>query len=138
MSLTAKEIMSGDVIAVTPATPLKEFARLCAEDNISGAPVVRIDGTLVGVVSRTDLVRRMLEDDTRFGANEQRSFELDERQVADIMNPDVLTVDEDTPVSSIANDMARQRVHRVIVMDNGRVVGVVTSLDVLGSYAPAR
>jgi CBS domain-containing protein len=134
MSLTAKDIMTAEVITVTPATPLKEFARICAEDGISGAPVVRIDGVLVGMVSKTDLVRRLLEDDSRFGAHESSSFELDDRQVDEFMQPEVFTVGPDTPVKKIADSMARERVHRIVITDGSTVLGIVTSLDVLGRY----
>ena len=137
MSLTAKEIMTTQVITVTPATPLREFARSCAEDGISGAPVVRVDGVLGGMVSKTDLVRRLLEDDSRFGAKESSRFELDDRQVDEIMQPEVLTVGPDTPAREIADAMARERVHRVVITDGSAVLGIVTSLDVLGRY-PAK
>ena len=134
MSLTAKDIMTTEVITVTPATSLRQFARICAEDNISGAPVVRIDGALVGMVSKTDLVRRLLEDDPHFAAREDSMLELNHRQVDEIMQPDVLTVGPDTPVKEIADSMARERVHRVVITGDDKVLGIVTSLDVLGPY----
>jgi CBS domain-containing protein len=135
MPLLARDVMTTELITVTPGTPLSEFARLCAEDNVSGCPVTRVDGTLVGIVSKTDLVRRLLEDHPRLGA--KREFPVwDEevRQVGDIMTEEVLTVGPDTPISEIAERMARDRVHRVLVMEDDKLVGIVTSIDVLAHF----
>jgi CBS domain-containing protein len=137
MSITAKDIMQTEVITFTPSTRLREFARILAEDRISGAPVVRVDGALVGIVSRTDLVTRLLEDDTTFGTAEDEalSFESNIRQVGDIMQSEVLTVGPDAPLAEIATRMADDRVHRVVVMDGDQVVGIITSLDLLKAFA---
>ncbi|MHC4957997.1 MAG: CBS domain-containing protein [Planctomycetota bacterium] len=136
MSITAKDIMQTEVITFTPSTRLREFARILAEDRISGAPVVRVDGALVGIVSRTDLVTRLLEDDTTFGTSEDEalSFESNIRQVGDIMQSEVLTVGPDAPLPEIATRMAADRVHRVVVMDGDQVAGIITSLDLLKAF----
>ena len=134
MTLTAKDIMTAELITVTPATPLADFARICADDNISGAPVCRVDGALVGVVSKTDIIQRLLEDHGKFGDPHEGEFGLDERQVADIMQTNVLAVEPDTPIATIAARMAEERVHRVVVVDRDRVKGIVTSLDVLKQW----
>ena len=137
MPLRAKDIMKTEVLTVTPSTPLREFARIVTEDRISGCPVVRVDRTLVGIVSKTDLIQRLLEDDPKFGSEEGDSpieFQSNVRQVDDIMNPEVLTVGPEAELSQIAARMAEERVHRVVVMQNHRIAGIITSLDLLGSY----
>jgi CBS domain-containing protein len=137
MPLTAKDVMTAEVITVTPSTPLAEFARICSEDRISGAPVVRVDGTLVGIVTKTDLVQRMLDDDPKLGAAgepELPALGEDVRQVADIMQREILTCARDAPVSELAERMSRHRVHRVLVVENDDLVGIVTSLDILSRY----
>jgi CBS domain-containing protein len=98
--------------------------------------VVRVDGALVGIVSRTDLVTRLLEDDTTFGTSEDEalSFESNIRQVGDIMQSEVLTVGPDAPLPEIATRMAADRVHRVVVMDGDQVAGIITSLDLLKAF----
>jgi len=132
MALTARDIMTTEVLTVTPSTSLADFARICAEDGISGAPVVHVDGTLVGIVSKTDLITRMLEDDPKYGTSEESPPWTDAaRQVDDIMQTDVLTVEPDTPIHEIALGMAERRIHRVVVMEHDDVVGLVTSLDLL-------
>ena len=137
MALTASDVMTSDVTTVTPATPLSEFARICAEDKISGAPVVEIGGRLAGIVSHTDLIGRLLQEDPF--QEPGREFDLPQaarewREVADIMTPDVLTVAPDAPVEDVAARMARERIHRVLVMKDDDVVGIITSLDRLAHY----
>ena len=139
MPRTAKDIMTSEVITVTPVTPLVEFARICAEDRISGAPVCRVDGTLVGIVSKTDLVEHVLDEDPRWAATERRGRPGGTvREVQDIMRDDVVTVAPDTPVHEVAGRMAEHRVHRVVVLENDRVRPMTPSLDLLAHYpAPA-
>ena len=137
MKKIARDVMTKELISVTPDTPIAEFARICEEDNISGAPVIRIDGTLVGIVSRTDLVRRLLEDGRSFGTTAE--FEMpatheDLRQVSDIMATDVVSFSPESSVSDIAARMARDKIHRVVVTEGDKVAGIVTSLDVLGCF----
>jgi CBS domain-containing protein len=135
MSTLARDVMTTELITVTPGTPLSEFARLCSEDNISGCPVTRVDGALVGIVSKTDLVRRLIEDHPRLGSTrEVPVWDEETRQVGDIMTEDVLTVGPTTPISEIAERMARDRIHRVLVMEGDRLVGLVTSIDILAHF----
>ncbi len=136
MPTTASDIMTAALITVTPATPISEFARICSEDGVSGAPVVQVDGKLVGVVSKTDIITRLLDEDPRWGTSEAGLHTLGEdlRQVQDIMNEAVLTVGPDTPIAEIAQRMATDRVHRVLVMEEDKLVGIVTSIDLLAHF----
>ena len=134
--LTAKEIMTKELITVTPEMPLEDFARVCAEDHVSGAPVCRVDGWLVGIVSRTDLVERVLGDGPKFGS--EGTMDLpgigDLRQVGDIMQTDVIVVEPDTPLPVIAACMVEKKIHRIVVMDGDQPQGIITSLDLLAHF----
>ena len=134
MPLTAKDVMTTEMITVTPATPIAEFARICAEDNISGTPVVRVDGTLVGIVSKTDLIQRVLDAPSYAGTGSFPTWDDNQLAIEDIMNGDVLTVAPDTPLPEIASRMAADRIHRVLVMDGDKLVGIVTSIDLLAHF----
>jgi CBS domain-containing protein len=135
MPKLARDVMTTELITVTPATPLSEFARICAEDKISGCPVVRADGALCGIVSKTDLLNRLLDEHPRLGTTREFPvWDEDVRQVGDIMTENVLTVSPMTPLGEIAERMARDRVHRVVVMDGDKMVGVVTSIDLLANW----
>ncbi|NJN14561.1 MAG: CBS domain-containing protein [Planctomycetes bacterium] len=135
MSKTARDVMSKELLTVTPATSITDFARLCSEDRISGAPVVRVDGVLVGIVSKTDLIDRLLADGPKFGASrEDSAWDPDDRAVEEIMQEEVLTCDPRTPLPVIAEKMAEQRIHRVVVIEKDRPVGIVTSIDLLRHF----
>jgi len=138
MPLVARDVMTTELITVTPGTTLSEFARICAEDKISGCPVTRADGVLCGIVTKTDLLNRLIDEHPRLGAtNEFPVWDEDVRQVGDIMTENVLTVGPTTPLAEIAERMARDRIHRVVVMEKDKMLGIVTSIDVL-SHFPAK
>jgi CBS domain-containing protein len=135
MPLLARDVMTTELITVNPGTPLSEFARICTEDNISGCPVTRVDGALCGIVSKTDLLRRLLEDRPPHGTTHDFPvWDEDVRQVGDIMTEHVLTVGPLTPLAEIAERMARDRIHRVVVMEGDKLLGLVTSIDLLAHF----
>ena len=144
----AKDIMSSQVITVTENMDLREVARILVEERITGAPVVDELGTLVGVISQSDLVeydlsvereltveapfyRRPFDDALQPG----RGFRIEDLPadlVKDVMTPYLITVAENTPIHDVAARMASGGVHRVIVVDTDQQIrGIVSSLDVL-------
>src|SRR5262249_8796373 len=117
---------------------LQELSAFLAENNITGAPVIDGAGHFVGVVSATDVAETESEPgpwETRDGvdAGERRGFHVEGtgRRVRDIMTPTVYTVTEDTPASEVARAMISGRVHRLFVTRDRKIVGIVTSLDLL-------
>ena len=142
-ALLAKDVMTRDPISVTSDIPARELARILADNQISGAPVVDQQDRVVGVVSRTDLLQWCVTGGLGLGAGDllptlaggraaRGSRPDDLGIVEDFMTEDAITCTTDTPVAVIAKRMAEERVHRVIVLDDdGCLEGVVTSLDVL-------
>ena len=127
--------MTTEVTTVTPETSVTDFARTCAEDHISGAPVCTVDGRLVGIVSKSDLLESMLETHPHYGASgDSTVWEDTEPQISDIMQTEVLTVSPDAPAAEIAARMAAERYHRVVVMAGDELVGIITSIDLLANY----
>lgn len=116
---TAQDVMTADPLAVAPSTPLARFARICAEEQISGCPVLGPDGRLVGIVSRTDLLR----------------LARLEGRVEQVMERRPVTVAPSTPLLEVARLLAEHRIHRVLVEEGGRILGIVTSLDVIAHLA---
>jgi CBS domain-containing protein len=148
MKDTAKEIMNPQVITVTDTMDLREVAKILVEEGITGAPVVDEMGTLVGVISQSDLVeydlsveheltveapfyRRPFDD----ALQPERGFRIEELPadtVKDVMTPFLVTVEEETPIREVASRMAKFAIHRLIVVDaDQQIRGIVTSLDVL-------
>lgn len=155
MKATAKDIMTADLLTVTPATTLTQFARILTEDEISGCPVVTVDGRLVGIASKTDLLSRLLEGRHDFSASPdfrgllglgeeglvagRGAAEESEEEVfgtvEDIMQSDPVTVLPDASVLDIARVLAENRIHRVLVQEKGKLKGIITSLDVIAHFA---
>jgi CBS domain-containing protein len=133
--------MNKKVVVVEAWLTLREAAKLFIDKNITGAPVVDEEGKLVGVLSQTDLIRRQRErgadaESVPFYADEEgsRNFHIEEpdrTRVEQVMTPLVLSAVEDTPVEDLARMMLKRGVHRLIIMKNGKLRGIVSSMDLL-------
>jgi predicted transcriptional regulator len=149
--LNVQDVMTAEPVCVDSSTTIRELARVFKANEISGAPVVDQGGTLIGVVSKTDLVRRALEGpydmppaylfEVLFEQGAEDSAEGTEviheplAYVQDFMTQDPVTVRPDTPVAEIARLMFDHRIHRIIVVDEQNFpVGIITSLDMLGVF----
>lgn len=143
MTVTVGEIMTNEVFAVAPETSLLTCARLFAGRHISGAPVVDRSGKTVGVITQTDLVDPDRDRTARLGKSifyritGQASVTYGDDAVtpdgivADVMSPFVLAISPDAPALDAARLMVTEDVHRLLVLDRGKLVGIVTSIDVL-------
>ncbi len=148
--------MCGKPICAHPEQSLVELRHLLIESHISGAPVVS-EGRLVGVVSRSDLVRirELLDalDGQVYGSadwtdNQADGFKhpareefhgfqkrADQLRVKDAMRAQVLTCSPDTPVVELASEMVRHHVHRIVVVEDDRPIGIISSLDIAALVA---
>jgi len=146
--MQAKDIMTTALVTATPDTQIDEIARLMLRTNISGVPIVNEDGTLAGLLSEGDLMRRvegamgrprgrlarlLLGD----GVSAADFIRLRGRHARDIMTPKVITVAPDTPVGEIARLLERKHIKRVPVVKGGRLVGLVSRANLLRALAGA-
>lgn len=144
--MNAADVMTHNVVTVHPDTPVPDLVRALLGRGISGAPVVDKDGALVGMVTEGDLVRRAeLGTERRRGGwaafftgtavlarDYVRSHGL---VVSDVMTPGVVAVTPQTPLSEIADLMESRRIRRVPVVQNGRVMGLVSRANLLRAWA---
>ncbi|MBI4060713.1 MAG: CBS domain-containing protein [Elusimicrobia bacterium] len=141
-AMLAKDIMRRNVVTVGRWLTLSELAKVFEEKCISGAPVVDEAGSILGVVSQTDLVRtrreaspgvpayhREFDDTIRAGGLHIEEF--DQTRVEEIMTPGAISLDEATPVEKVAKVMINSRIHRVLITRADRLVGIVTTMDFL-------
>jgi CBS domain-containing protein len=142
--------MTRDPICVTADMSARELGETLDVNEVSGAPVVDAAERLVGVVSKSDLIHRCVEELLDEGTGTMWSsasasdriwepYELG--VVSDIMSSEPITATPDEPLADVAGRMAERRIHRVVVVDDeGLVTGVLTTLDVIGAIArtPAR
>lgn len=145
--IKAGEIMTADVITVSPDDDVEKVARLLLEHNISGLPVVDGEGKLVGIVSEGDLVLQekkvkgpiytiilgsviYLESPQRFLEDLKRSTAL---RVNELMTTKKLyTAGADTSVEEVATMMVEKGINRVPVVDqNNKLLGIITRQDIL-------
>lgn len=144
---TVAEIMEPEPVTVSPDDTVETLLRVLRQHELPGVPVVNEGGRCVGIVTEADLVMVDEEEDLRlplhidlFGAQiflgpvrrfEDRFKKAIASTVADMMTPNPITVDVDTEVAEAARIIAERRHNRLPVVEHGRLVGVVTRLDVL-------
>jgi CBS domain-containing protein len=121
-TLRARDVMTKDIVRVAEDSTVRELIETLQEHDISGVPVVNARGKITGVVSLSDELRQLhVEDDGLL--------------VRDIMTRRVLTVPADAPIAEVARIMVEAHLHRLLVADRDKLVGIVSTLDVLRSIA---
>jgi len=158
MSLRARDIMQKRVLSVSPDMPIPELVDFLITHRVSGVPVIE-KGNVVGIVSRSDLVRAVSLERSLAGivaqGFEQEEFApgesspplglrssavqaLQDRSVRSIMVTDPTSVGPDTPVVAVARLLVEKHIHRVLVVDGGKLLGLISSLDVVRLVAEPR
>lgn len=144
--MRAHQIMTKEVITVTPLTSIAQAAEIMLKNHVSGLPVLDTDGTLVGIVSESDFLERheIGTGRKRFawlrflvGPRRAASDFVHERgrTVADVMSKDPITVDEQTPLDELVRAMEKHDMKRLPVLRNGSLVGIVTRANLLQAVA---
>ncbi len=145
----ARDIMKTSVITVKPETSIEELGRLFIEKDISGAPVVDSEGNLVGIVTENDLISKEkpfhiptiirifdaiipLESDSKV---EREIRKMAATTVEDICTTDVVTIEEDTPLTEIASIMTERKIHLLPVLKDGKLAGIVGKKELIKAIA---
>jgi CBS domain-containing protein len=150
MAPNARDLMQSHVISVDPDTPLLDVDRLFVEEEIHGAPVVDETGKVLGVITTHDLLRAVQEEhdsaasgvvyyreDLEFStpgwAHRSGDFQdrLRELRAGDFMREEVVAVGPGAGVPEVARTLRQNRVHRVLVLEEGRLVGIISITDLL-------
>jgi CBS domain-containing protein len=142
-AMKLQDVMTTPVASVPPDRSLRTVAKELAERHISGMPVVDGDGEVVGVISAADLVSReagaaprrtLLGRFSRRGepdATARRRTEL----VSEAMTTPAITMAPDRSVASAARTMLARGIHRIPVVEQGKLVGIVTGTDLVRAFA---
>lgn len=148
--LSARDLMTSEVVTVPPATPVLSIARLLAERGISAVPVLDGSGKLLGIVTEADLIRRLAGEADHPTSWLGSLFASPERDAAryarthgataeDLMSTDLASVEPTTPASEVAHMMEDRNIRRVLVVQEGRLLGLVSRADLLRALvAPKR
>jgi len=149
--ITVDEIMTTDVISVTPQTDVVKAAQLLLENRINGVPVVDEDGLLKGILCQSDLIAQQKKMPvpslftfldgfiqlTSVKQLEQQTRKMVALTVADAMTPNPITVQPDTTIETVAALMVDNNFHTLPVVLDGRLVGIIGKEDVLRTLLPA-
>ena len=149
----AKDIMTENVICINPEMTIYELDTVFIKYKINGTPVVDESGALVGVVSKSDIISYDLKkgmhassisdinDYYRSTGIEPQQMKDDfkttdtsnliDTKVQDIMSTNVISANSDTSIHDLANTMWDKKIHRVVIIEGNRVVGMVNTLDIL-------
>jgi len=141
---TVADVMTRDVITTTPRTPIREVARLLVEHGISGLPVVDDDGAVVGMLSEGDLIVRqrprapaswwylLFRDGERLARDYRKRTGT---TAAEVMSTKVIHVTPETPIEWVAALLHGHRIRRLPVLEQGRLVGIVSRGDLVRALA---
>jgi CBS domain-containing protein len=147
MALTVRDVMEADPVFVYTADPTERVLEVLREHELPGVPVVNEGERCVGIITEQDLILSGENEDLhlphyfqlfggfvfveRFSHFEERLRKAVAATAADLMTPDPITIEPDAPVAEAAHLIARRKHNRLPVIEHGRLVGVVTRLDVL-------
>ncbi|MFO1089904.1 MAG: CBS domain-containing protein [Hyphomicrobiales bacterium] len=146
--MRARDVMTTPVITASADSTVKELVDLMLKHRISAVPIVDSSGGPMGIVSEGDLIRR-----SEIGTEQKESWWLwlvggrmqmtedfiraHGSRAADIMSRDVIAVGPDATLAEIASTLERRRIKRVPVVDNGKIVGIVSRANILRALASA-
>jgi len=143
--LKAKDIMTRELISVTPETPVTEAAKILLEKRINGLPVLDEQGELVGIICQSDLVAQqkrfpipsvfnLLDGLIPIGSPKTLEKEMKKiaaSRVAEAMSTTLVAVSPEATLEDIATLMVTKNFHTLPVLDHGKLVGIIGKEDVL-------
>jgi len=132
--MQAREFMTSRVATVRPDNSISDAGRLLLERDVTALPVVDADGRLVGIVSRSDLVKRRVTSDPRAHLI---PVSVDDSEpphcVAEVMTTDLVTLSPGSDEAEATKLMLDHHVKSLPIVSDGRLVGMVSVTDILRS-----
>ncbi|WP_327242669.1 CBS domain-containing protein [Streptomyces sp. NBC_01320] len=133
--ITVGDLMTDEVVSVVSANSFKDVAKLLAQHNISGLPVLDSEDRVVGVISESDLLVRQTGTGPATGTSPEGAGRPTATTAGEVMSSPAVTVLADETVTGAARLMKRRGVERLPVVDEeGRLIGIVTRRDLLGLF----
>ena len=118
--MVISDIMTDPAILLPADTSVFEAANVMRENNIGSVPVVDSDGCIMGIVTDRDIVIRSIAE----------GMSPDSTKISDIMSENVSVVPPDAEIDEVADIMSRDQVRRIPIVENNKVLGVVSLGDV--------
>jgi len=140
-----RDVMTTQVVTVTPETRLIDAVHLMLEKRVSGLPVVTEEGKLTGILTESDLLRRAEIGTERYSPRWIELFRVPKiaeayarshgTHVADVMTAPVETTDDEAPLVEIVDLMEQHQIKRVPVIRDGKIIGIVSRADIIRGLA---
>jgi predicted transcriptional regulator len=138
MQFYVKDIMSTDMITVKENAQIRDLIKIFVNNKISGVPVLDMDGMLIGVVSAADILKKESSHSFYF-ASFVNDYDLElledskffDMPVSSIMSEDLFTVEPDDSLAQMAKIMYEKKVHRLLVIEYDKLIGIATTFDIL-------
>ena len=118
--MIAQDIMTRKVCTIRSEASAQEAAQLLDQKRISGLPVVNEDGDIIGIITEADIISKVDKEGLH---------------VSDIMSHEIISVNEETPVGEIALLLTQRKIKRVPVVQDGKLVGIVSRADIVRAVA---
>ncbi|TCL69677.1 CBS domain-containing protein [Rhizobium sp. BK251] len=144
--MQAKDIMTTEVVSISPASNVRRAMGLMLAKDISGMPVVDDTGRVCGMLTEGDLMARreirsapcsQAESKIPTEADLERYIQSNGWSVGDVMSPNVIAADPQSEVADLAETMRTRKIKRIPILQNGRLVGIVSRRDVLRAMSEA-
>jgi CBS domain-containing protein len=144
--MRAMDVMVRDVITIGPEDTIADAAKLIAQNDVSALPVLDDEGRLVGIISEGDLMNReeigtevhhpwWIEAVTPAATLATEFAKSHGKRVKEVMSDNVITATEETPLAEIAAILERNRIKRVPIMKDGKLVGIVSRSNLVQALA---
>ncbi len=132
---TVRDVMQIHMLTAVPEMTVRELAQTLLEGNVRSVPVLGPEGKILGVASQADVMRAAMSEKACVPANSNGAPLkcMDGLRVRSVMGPVGPMVAPDQPVRWLVRMFVRQRVQRVLVVENDMLLGIVTPVDVLGA-----
>jgi CBS domain-containing protein len=122
-SIIVKDIMTKTLISVNPATTALQIAKMMEQGGI-GAVLVKENENLVGIVTDRDFATKIAANNLPFDTPVQK-----------IMSSPLITINHNEPISAAAEMMTSKKIRKLAVSDNGNIIGLITSTDLVNQLA---
>ena len=123
ISIPVKDIMIKALISVNPATTALQIAKMMEQGGI-GAVLVKENENLVGIVTDRDFATKIAANNLPF-----------DTPVEKIMSSPLITINHNEPISAAADMMTSKKIRKLAVSDNGNIIGLITSTDLVNQLA---
>ena len=141
--MLARDLMTSPVTTIREDATVSDAAKLMLEKDVSALPVLNNSNKLVGILTHSDFglspkfrplvenVYSLLGTTTTPEHLEETAHQVGNKRVQDVMRRNIITVQQDASIENLARLMMRSQIHRLPVVDDGKLVGIVTRHDFL-------